>query len=72
VRLTKGSRWSLEWDESNLRHVARHRINRVNFSDESGEDRWYALVLRDSNKRQIQQRQGTASAVPYGRMKMDL
>ncbi|HXJ93864.1 MAG TPA: BrnT family toxin [Terriglobia bacterium] len=45
-----------EWDESNLRHLARHRISRaefeeamandpilVDFNDESGEDRWYAL-----------------------------
>lgn len=45
-----------EWDAGNLRHLARHRISRlefeeaitqdpvvVDFSDESGEERWYAL-----------------------------
>ncbi len=45
-----------DWDASNLRHLARHRISRlefeqamtndpifVDFSDESGEERWYAL-----------------------------
>ncbi len=50
-----------EWDESNLRHVARHKINRsefeqamandpilVDFSDESGEERWYALGATDT------------------------
>lgn len=50
-----------EWDESNLRHVARHKIDRsefeqamandpvlVDFSDESGQDRWYALGATDT------------------------
>ncbi len=45
-----------EWDASNLQHLARHQISRqefeeamandpilVDFSDESGEERWYAL-----------------------------
>jgi uncharacterized protein len=50
-----------EWDESNLRNVARHKIDRsefeqamandpilVDFSDETGEDRWYALGATDT------------------------
>ncbi len=50
-----------EWDASNLRHLARHRISRpefeqamtndpifVDFSDESGEERWYAVGATDS------------------------
>ena len=50
-----------EWDESNLRHLARHKISRpefeqamandpvlVDFSDESGEERWYALGATDA------------------------
>lgn len=49
------------WDESNLRHLARHRITRsefeqamandpvlADFSDESGEERWYALGATDT------------------------
>ncbi len=45
-----------DWDESNLRHLARHRISReefeqamtndpmfVGFSDETAEDRWYVV-----------------------------
>ena len=45
-----------DWDELNLRHLARHRISRdefeqamasdpllVDFSDENGEERWYAV-----------------------------
>ncbi|PYV16607.1 MAG: BrnT family toxin [Acidobacteria bacterium] len=45
-----------DWDESNLRHLARHRISReefeeamtndpvyLGFSDETGGDRWYVL-----------------------------
>jgi uncharacterized DUF497 family protein len=47
---------SFEWDEAILRHLARHRISRqeleqaiandpvfVDFRDESGDERWYAL-----------------------------
>ncbi len=50
-----------DWDASNLGHLARHRISRpefeqamsndpifVDFSDESGEERWYALGATDS------------------------
>jgi uncharacterized protein len=49
-----------DWDESNLRHLARHRISRaefeqamtndpvfLDFSDESGEARWYAVGATD-------------------------
>jgi uncharacterized protein len=45
-----------DWDESNLRHLGRHRIRQeefeqamtndpifVGFSDETGEDRWYVV-----------------------------
>jgi uncharacterized DUF497 family protein len=48
--------WEYDWDASNLRHLARHRISRLEFEqamahdpifmdvgDESGEERWYAL-----------------------------
>jgi uncharacterized DUF497 family protein len=61
VALGKGIPMEFEWDESNLRHVARHKIDRsefeqamandpilVDFSDESGEDRWYALGATDT------------------------
>jgi uncharacterized protein len=50
-----------DWDTSNLRHLARHRIKRAEFeqaitndpvfvahSDETGEERWYALGVTDS------------------------
>lgn len=50
-----------EWDESNLRHLARHKITRpefeqamdndpvlADFSDESGEERWYAVGATDA------------------------
>jgi len=49
-------RLDVDWDASNLQHLASHRISRsefeqammndpvlVDFSDESGEERWYAL-----------------------------
>jgi len=49
-----------EWDTANLRHLARHRITReefeqamthdpvvVDFRDENGEERWYALGATD-------------------------
>lgn len=48
--------WEFDWDVSNLRHLGGHRITReefeqamthnpilVDFRDESGEERWYAL-----------------------------
>lgn len=48
--------WEFDWDASNLRHLARHRISRLDFEEamtsgpifmdvrgESGEERWYAL-----------------------------
>ena len=47
---------AFEWDAANLRHLAEHRISRsefeeamrhdpiiVDFADEAGEERWYAL-----------------------------
>jgi len=50
-----------DWDESSLRHLARHRITRrefeeamtsdpvfVGFGDERGEDRWYVLVATNN------------------------
>ena len=48
-----GSPWEFDWDRDNLRHMAAHRITRaeferamlhdpiiVDFSDETGEERW--------------------------------
>ena len=45
-----------DWDESNLRHLARHHVSRpefeqamqndpvfIEFNDETGEPRWYAV-----------------------------
>lgn len=53
--------WEFDWDESNLRHLARHRISQAEFEeaitrdpvfidirDEAGEERWYALGATDS------------------------
>ena len=50
-----------DWDSSNESHLARHRISRsefeqamsndpmlVDFGDESGEERWYAVGATDS------------------------
>ena len=50
-----------DWDVSNLQHLARHRISRlefeqamtndpvvVDFNDDSGEERWYALGATSS------------------------
>jgi len=50
-----------EWGEFNLRHLRRHKTGRaefeqamandpvlVDFSDESGEERWYALGATDA------------------------
>ncbi|MGA2074830.1 MAG: BrnT family toxin [Terriglobia bacterium] len=49
-----------DWDTGNVRHLAAHRITRpefeqamrhdpiiIDFSDESGEERWYALGATD-------------------------
>ena len=54
-------RLEFDWDASNLRQLARHGIRRaefeqamandpvfVDYSDESGEERWYALGATDS------------------------
>ncbi len=53
--------WELDWDASNLRHLARHRISRQEFEqamtnnpifmdvrDEMGEERWYAVGATDN------------------------
>lgn len=53
--------WEFDWDASNLRHLARHRIDRREFEeamvndpifmdvrDEQGEERWYALGATDN------------------------
>jgi uncharacterized DUF497 family protein len=53
--------FEFDWDASNLQHLARHRISReefeqamtndptfVDFHDESGEERWYALGATES------------------------
>jgi hypothetical protein len=49
-----------DWDSDNVRHLAAHRITRsefeqailrdaiiIDFSDETGEERWYALGATD-------------------------
>lgn len=54
-------RLQFDWDASNLRHLARHRISGaefeqamandpilVDFCDENGEERWYALGATDT------------------------
>ncbi len=59
--MVKEPQLEFDWDASNLRHLARHGINRsefeqamtndplfFDFSDESGEERWYALGATDS------------------------
>src|SRR2546427_10638587 len=59
--MARGPRLDFDWDASNLRHLASHRISHsefeqammngpvlVDFSDESGEERWYALGATDS------------------------
>lgn len=59
--MAEESQLEFEWDPSNLRHLARHRISRsefeqvmtndpvlVDFADESGEERWYALGSTDN------------------------
>ena len=48
--------WEFDWDAANVRHLANHRITRsefehamlhdpivIDFADETGEERWYAL-----------------------------
>ncbi|HXW15928.1 MAG TPA: BrnT family toxin [Terriglobia bacterium] len=48
--------WEFDWDAANVRHLAKHRITRsefeqtmlddpivIDFTDETGEERWYAL-----------------------------
>jgi uncharacterized DUF497 family protein len=52
--------WEFDWDAANGRHLANHRITRsefeqamlhdpivIDFVDETGEDRWYALGATD-------------------------
>jgi hypothetical protein len=52
--------WEFDWDAANLRHLANHRISRsefeqamvrdpivIDFADETGEERWYALGATD-------------------------
>jgi len=59
--MAEASRWEFDWDGANLRHLARHRISRlefeqamtnrpiiVDFSNESGEERWFALGATDN------------------------
>ena len=56
VCVARQPQFEFDWDESNRSHLARHRISRsefeqvmrnaplfVEFSDESGEERWYAV-----------------------------
>lgn len=55
------SRREFDWDDANLRHLARHRISRlefeqaianrpiiVDFNNESGEERWFAVGATDN------------------------
>jgi uncharacterized DUF497 family protein len=59
--MAREPQWEFDWDASNLRHLARHRISRpefeqamtndpvfVDFHDESGEERGYTLGATDS------------------------
>ncbi len=52
--------WGFDWDAANVRHLANHRITRpefeqamrhdpiiIDFADETGEERWYALGATD-------------------------
>lgn len=52
--------WEFDWDSDNVRHLAAHRITRsefeqamrhdpmiIDFTDETGEERWYALGATD-------------------------
>ena len=52
--------WEFDWDTDNVRHLAAHRITRseyeqamlrhpiiIDLSDETGEERWYALGATD-------------------------
>ncbi len=58
--MKSGPPWEFDWDAANLRHLANHRITRseferamlhdpivIDFADETGEDRWYALGATD-------------------------
>lgn len=58
--MSERPQFQFDWDASNLRHLARHRIDRLEFeqamtndpvfidvSDQSGEERWYALGATD-------------------------
>jgi uncharacterized DUF497 family protein len=60
-KMNEGPPWEFDWDAANLRHLAGHRITRaefeqamthnsivVDFRDESGEERWYALGATDN------------------------
>ena len=59
--MAEASRWEFDWDDANLRHLARHHISRlefeqananrsiiVDFSNESGEERWFAVGATDN------------------------
>jgi len=59
--MAESSRWEFDWDDANLRHLARHGISRpefeqamanrpiiVEFSNESGEERWFAVRATDN------------------------
>jgi len=59
--MTEALRWQFDWDDANLRHLARHRISRLefeqamtnrpiilDFSNESGEERWFAVGATDN------------------------
>jgi uncharacterized DUF497 family protein len=59
--MAEASRREFDWDDANLRHLARHRISRlefekaianrpiiVDFSNESGEERWFAIGATDN------------------------
>ena len=54
--MAEAVRLEFDWDNANLRHLARHRISRlefeqaitnrpimVDFNNESGEERWFAV-----------------------------
>lgn len=59
--MAKQPQFEFEWDAANQSHLARHRISRsefeqaissdplfIEFSDESGEERWYAVGATES------------------------
>lgn len=58
--MAEDSALEFDWDESNLRHLSRHRVSRrefeqavsndpilVDYSEEAGEERWRALGITD-------------------------